>query len=158
MTCDGIRESAHEYLKGWLEPREAQVVRQHLDRCPECSADLETTRTQLALLDTLPEIEPAPETWNRIQANLPRRTTRVFKFSLRMAAAASILVAVGSFILLATMPRSGALPVVAETHKALTWNEPFTAPAFTKIEIPDVGTLKLNKDATLRLLNPRSCV
>src|SRR5947209_3110705 len=153
MTCDGIRESAHEYLKGWLEPREAQVVRQHLDRCPECSADLETTRTQLALLDTLPEIEAAPETWNRIEAHLPRPSFAhrlvgtagategkpAFKFWLRMAAAAIILVAVGSFILLATMPRSGALPVVAETHKALTWNEPFTAPAFTKIEIPDVG-------------------
>jgi hypothetical protein len=50
------------------------------------------------------------------------------------------------------------LPVVAETHKALNWNEAFTAPAFVKIEIPDVGTLKLNQDTTLRLLNSRTCI
>ena len=158
MNCDGIRESANEYLKGWLEPREAQVVRQHLETCPDCSADLRITRTRLALLETLPEIEPAPETWTRIEAQLAPRRKPLFKFWLRVAAAASILVAAASYLMLATMPRSRALPVVAETHKALNWNEPFTAQTYTRIEIPDVGTLKLNQDTTLRLPDSRTCI
>ena len=158
MNCSGIRESAHEYLKGWLEPREAQDIQGHLERCPECSVELKTTQAHLALLGTLPEITPAPETWTRIESKIAPRKTPVFKFWLRTAAAASILVAAASYLMLATMPRSRALPVVAETHKALNWNERFTAPAYTRIEIPEVGTLKLNQDAVVRLPDPRTCV
>jgi ferric-dicitrate binding protein FerR (iron transport regulator) len=163
MNCDGIRTSAHEYLKGWLEPREAQAVRSHLDGCPACSQEHRTTGTSLALLEALPEISALPETWKKIEARLapvPATAARpgVFRFWLRTAAAASLLVAVASFILLAAMPRSGALPVVVETHKALNWSEPFTAPAYAQIEIPDVGILKLKENTTLRLAGPRLCL
>ncbi len=162
MNCDGIRTATHEYLKGWLEPREAQAVRSHLDGCTACSQEYRSAESSLALLETLlenlPEIEATPETWKRIESSIPPRKPAVFKFWLRTAAAASILVAAASFILLASMPRSRALPVVAETHKALNWNEPFTARAYTQIEIPDIGTLKLKENTTVRLPGPRLCV
>ncbi|HXX92255.1 MAG TPA: FecR domain-containing protein, partial [Planctomycetota bacterium] len=163
MNCDGIRARAHEYLKGWLEPGEAHAVQSHLDGCPACSDDLRRTGSSLALLEALPEIDPLPETWKKIHARLegPSRTASrpgVLRFWLRATAAASVLVAAASFILLATMPRAGALPVVAETHKALNWNERFTAPAYTQIEIPDVGILKLKENTALRFPGPRRCV
>jgi hypothetical protein len=163
MNCDGVRTATHEYLRGWLEPREAQAVRSHLDGCLPCSQECRSTGTSLALLEALPEISALPETWKKIEARLaplPATASRpgVFRFWLRAAAAASLLVAAASFILLAVMPRSGALPVVAETHKALNWNEPFTAPAYTQIEIPDVGILKLKENTTLRLPGPRLCL
>src|SRR5438552_16422259 len=106
MNSDGSRTANHEYLKGWLEPREAQAVRSHLDGCPACSQEYQRTRSSLALLEILPDIEATPETWNRIESSLPRRKPAVFKFWLRTAAAASILVAAASYILLATMPPS----------------------------------------------------
>jgi len=158
MNCSGIRDSAHEYLKGWLEPREAQDIQGHLERCPNCSVELKATQAHLALLGSLPEITPAPETWTRIEAKIAPRKAASLKAWIRLAAAASILAAAASYMMLATMPRARALPVVAETHKALNWNEAFTAPAFTRIEIPEVGTLKLNQDTTLRLPDPRTCI
>ena len=63
MNCDGIRTATHEYLKGWLEPREAQAVRSHLDGCPACSQEYQRTRSSLALLEILSDIEATPETW-----------------------------------------------------------------------------------------------
>lgn len=116
-------------------------------------------QSALALLRSLPEVEPSPETWKRIESKLPPRRPAVFKFWLRAAAAASILVAALSFAVVATMPRTGALPVVVETGKAVSsWSERYTAEQFTTLLIPDVGTLKLNKNATLRFENPRLVV
>ncbi len=173
MNCAGIREFRHEYLKGWCPPDQAASIEGHLASCAVCAADLRETQSALSLLGALPEVEASPETWKQIESKLPSfarpvavgagasegkpRKPAVFRFWLRTAAAASVLVAVVSFSVL-FMPRSRALPVVAETNKALAWNEPFTAPAYRTIEVPDVGTLKVNRNATLRFLDPRTCL
>jgi hypothetical protein len=113
----------------------------------------------LSLLKSLPDIEPSPETWKKISTNLPSRRPLLFtRTGLRAAAAASIMVAVLSFAVVMSATRTGALPVVVETGKALkSWNDRYTAEQFTTLLIPDVGTLKLNKNAALRFENPR-CV
>lgn len=126
--------------------------------CPLCAKDLRVTRATLQLLQVLPEIEPSPEAWTRISANLPVRRAAVVRSWVRYAAAASILVAVLSFAAVLTMPRTGGLPVVAETGKPLKWNEPFRAPALSTLHLPGTWTLKVNKDATLRVLDPRTVV
>ena len=120
-------------------------------------AELRDVEAALSCLKSLPEIEPSPETWKKIEAQLPSRRPVAFRFWLRAAAAASIMVAVLSFAVVMNTPRTGALPVVVETGKALSsWSERFTAAQFTTLLIPDVGTLKLNKNATLRFETPRS--
>ncbi len=158
MTCQGIRDSAHEYLTGGCEPSEDAAVKGHLKACPACTAEMERTQATLALLHTLPEIEAAPETWKTIESKILNHRFAASRFWLRTAAAASILVAVASFVILGTMPQTGALPVVAETRKALNWNESFTAAQFTTLILPDVGTLKLNQNATVRFPDARTCL
>lgn len=159
MNCQGIREVSYEYLKGWLSPNDAEAVEAHLAACPACMADTRSADSSLALLKTLPEIEALPETWNKIEARLavPAPKTRVFRFWLRVAAAASILVAVLSFAVL-FMPRTGALPVVLETRKALALHEPFRAEQVSTLSIPDVGNLKVNENSVLRFTSLRSLV
>jgi hypothetical protein len=115
----------------------------------------------LSLLKALPDIEPSPETWKKIATKLPtRRPLPTTRYGLWAAAAASIMVAVLSFaVVMNATTRTGALPVVVETGKALnSWNDRYTAEQFTTLLIPDVGTLKLNKSASLRFENPRSVV
>src|SRR5689334_22139683 len=111
----------------------------------------------LSLLKALPEVEPSPETWKKIETKLRRPVA--LKFWLRAAAAASIMVAVLSFAVVMSATRTEALPEVVGAGKAISsWNQRYTAPQFTTLRIPDVGFLKLNKNATLRFESPRSVV
>ena len=120
-------------------------------------------QSTLSLLKALPEIEPSADLWKKIEARLetpvsaPVGKVHHFKFWLRAAAAASILAAALSFAVVANTTRTGALPVVDETGKAIT-SERYTATQFTTLVIPNVGILKLNKNATLRFESPRSLV
>jgi hypothetical protein len=122
-------------------------------------------QSTLSLLKALPEIEPSADLWKNIESRLetpvtvPAGRIHSFRFWLRAAAAASILAAALSFAVVAKSTRTGALPVVVETGKAISsWSERYTAEQFTTLLIPDVGTLKLNKNATLRFENPRALV
>jgi len=120
-------------------------------------------QSTLSLLKALPEIDPSPDLWKKIECRLetpvsaPVGKVHHFKFWLRAAAAASILAAALSFAVVTNATRTGALPVVVETGKAIT-SERYTATQFTTLLIPDVGTLKLNKNATLRFESPRALV
>jgi hypothetical protein len=162
MDCAGIRDVGYDYLKGGLEPGQAEAVEAHTAGCAGCAALMRDTRTALSLLPlALPDLDPSLETWKKIEAQLPPaarpllRRAGPFKTWLRVAAAASILVAVASFVALLSAPRAGALPVVVETGKALKWNDPFTAERLATITLPDVGTLKVNENTTLRFASPR---
>src|SRR6185436_18064919 len=141
MHRDEIRALLREQTPGGA-PDETEVAN-------ICSA--------LSLLKALPEVEPSPETWKKIETKLRRPVA--LKFWLRAAAAASIMVAVLSFAVVMSATRTGALPEVVGAGKAIaSWNERYTAPQFTLLRIPDVGLLKLNKNATLRFESPRSVV
>lgn len=122
-------------------------------------ADVDGIASALSLLRSLPEMSPSPTNWKRIEAKLPPRRRVALTPWMRAAAAASLMVAALTFAVVATTSRTGALPVVVETGKALnSWNDRYTAGQFTTLRIPDVGLLKLNKNATLRFENPRSVV
>jgi hypothetical protein len=114
----------------------------------------------LSLLKNLPDIEPSPETWKKISANLPSRRRPLFTRTwLRAAAAASIMVAVLSFAVVMSATRTGALPEIVGAGKAISrWNERYTTEQFTTLRIPEVGILKLNKNTSLRFENSRSVI
>src|SRR5579864_8305284 len=128
--------------------------------CSPDEADLKSIETALSLLSSLPEIEPSPDVWKNITSNLPApKPARAFKFWLRAALAASVMVAAVSSAVLVKMPRTGGLPVVVETGKPLSsWNDRYCAVQFSTLLIPDVGLLKLNKNAILRFEIPRRVV
>ncbi len=156
MDCAGFREVAYDHLRGNLGPERAEALEAHAAGCAGCATEMKETRSALALLPlALPDLDPSPETWKKLEARIAPRKAASFKTWIRVAAAASVLVAAASFAALLSMPRRGALPVVAETGKALKWNDPFRAQALTTIAIPDVGILKINQGSSLRLASPR---
>src|SRR5687767_14401037 len=89
-------------------------------------------QSTLSLLKALPDINPSPDLWKTIERRLeppvavPAGKVHSCKFWLRAAAAASILAAALSFAVVANTPRTGALPVIDETGKAIT-SERYTA-------------------------------
>lgn len=127
--------------------------------CSPDEADLDRIESTLSLLHELPEIAPSPNTWNRIDSKLSRPPARVLNFWLRAGMAASIMIAALTFAVVVHTPRTGGLPVVVETGKPLnSWNDRYTALDFSTLLIPDVGLLKLNKNASLRFESPRRVV
>jgi len=156
MDCAGIREVGYDYLKGGLEPEMARALEAHAAGCAGCATELRESRSALSLLPlALPELDPSPETWKKIERRIAPRKTAPFKTWIGVAAAASILVAVASFAMLFSGQRTGALPVVRESGRALKWSDPFVADQFSILDIPDVGTLKVNQGASLRFESPR---
>lgn len=158
MDCPRIREVLYEYLKGWCGPEEVRAVEAHLEACPGCLAEARAARSSLSFLQALPEIEPSPGVWKKIESRLAPRRLAVFQPWVRAAAAAGLLVALASLAVVIGMPRSRALPVVLETRKALALNESFQAEQFSTLAIPDVGVLKVNRRTALRFVDLRTVV
>jgi hypothetical protein len=129
--------------------------------CSPDEADLRSIESALSLLQALPELHPSPDTWKKLESKLPaRRPARVLRFWLGAAAAASIMVAAVTLAVVGhDTPRTGGLPVVVETGKPLnSWNDRYTAEQFCTLLIPDVGLLKLNKNATVRFESSRRVI
>src|SRR5258706_2213054 len=121
--------------------------------------ELKSIESALSLLKTLPHPEPSPDTWKKLESKLPPRKPLLLKCWLRAAAAAALMIAVLSFAVVMNTARTEAFPEVVGTGKALSsWTDRYTAAQFTTLRIPDVGLLKLNKDATLRFDGPRAIV
>src|SRR5579862_7417930 len=128
--------------------------------CSPDEADLKSIESALSLLNALPELDPSPDIWKRIESHLPTPPLApVLKFWLRAAMAASMMVATLTAAVVFHTPRTGGLPVVVETGKPLSsWNDRYCAVQFSTLLIPDVGLLKLNKNAILRFESPRRVV
>jgi hypothetical protein len=62
---------SHETLSELLDGGPAPAAEEHLAGCPMCQAELEALRGLRAELRELPELEPPPELWARIEAQLP---------------------------------------------------------------------------------------
>jgi predicted anti-sigma-YlaC factor YlaD len=70
MTCDAYQKLLSAWLDGELSSFEEQALCEHLDHCPICRATWQTTRHLQERIDGLPEPEPPPELWERIERNL----------------------------------------------------------------------------------------
>ena len=159
MKCEGVRALGIEALKGHDEPGQRAEIEAHTASCPACSAELGETASLLSLLhEALPDIEPAPGTLKKIEARLPKPGL-AFGLWIRVAAAASVLVAIVSFLALAALPRmAGPSPVVVETGKVIPVDQPFRADRFTTLLLPDIGTLRIDENTVIRFDGPRSVV
>lgn len=165
MNCEGVRDLGIEALKGHIAPGQQAEIEAHRAGCDACAAELRDTESLLTLLhENLPAIPPAPGTLEKIEARIwsaetVRRPALAFGVWLKVAAAASVLVAIVSFIALAALPRSGGpAPVVVETGQTLRTDQPFRAERYSTLLLPDVGTLRLNENSVLRFDGPRAVV
>ncbi len=62
---------SHEALSELLDGGPAPGAKEHLTGCSVCQGELESMRRLRTGLRELPELEPPPELWTRIEAQLP---------------------------------------------------------------------------------------
>jgi hypothetical protein len=155
------------YLTPWrtgdLEGRDTAEVDAHLRNCPSCAADAQAETSALSLLQSIDEITPSPRVWNRLSRETRQRKPAL-TLPLKIAAAAGILAAAFSFAFVAaTYMRPSRVATIAsvapgspfEPGHAIRANEPLVTPTFALLTLPDVGTLKLNRDTTIVFTSPR---
>lgn len=156
MKCEGVRALGIEALRNRDSETDA-----HLASCSACAAELRETADVLQLLhEALPPLEPSPGTLRKIEARMPRPSTS-FAIWLRVAAAASVLVAITSFfalIALAALPRSTPSSAILDNGDAIPTDQPFRAARFSTLLLPDIGTLRVDADSVLRFDLPRAVV
>lgn len=167
MNCGTIRNSLPAYRTGDLDERDTIEVGSHLASCPSCMAEARDEQSRLSLLKSIDEITPSPRVWNRLDAEVRgaavRPTRRPLSLALRITAAASILAAAFSFAFLAATLRPARVATIASAAPgsplvpgdAICANERFVTPTFALLSLPDVGTLKLNRDSVIVFESPR---
>lgn len=138
-----IQEKMLLYLDGDLEKAEAQKVRIHVDRCPECARILENSKRLWTQAPFEVKAVPSQRLWNNIQARLedagqPRRFffkpaewVQRFAFPVTMAVLISLAAAAGAVI-----GSSGRQPA-AETAAAL--KSPVAAAEEFKLGLFDIS-------------------
>ena len=58
MNCSDIQEHMSEYLDGTLPAKERRLFDSHVESCGKCSREIREMKATLALLDSVPEIDP----------------------------------------------------------------------------------------------------
>lgn len=100
-VCELTRERLSLYLDGELAPQEAETIRQHLEQCEACRAELDTLRATVELLHRVPAI-PSPRSFalRDIQpAPAPRRAAFVgLRAATALATLLLIVLAVGDWL------------------------------------------------------------
>jgi hypothetical protein len=162
MNCDDIRPNLSARRSGDLDPRNTDEVDAHLRGCASCAAEARDEHSALSLLQSIEELTPSPRVWDRLSKET-RTRRRSFTLPVKIAAAAGILAAAFSFAFVATVLRPARVATVAsvapgspiEPGYALRANERLVTPAFALLTLPDIGTLKLNRDTTIVFESPR---
>ncbi len=169
MDCRDALNRIPAYRTGDLEPAELETVGAHLANCPSCRDDAHDAESRLALLKSIDDIDPDPAAWTRLETAIrrdlvaPRRASAPFRGLLRFAAAASIALAVFSFIFAVQATRHGLAATIAvvgpgdgvEPGRRILPGETFLAPAYLVLALPEVGTLKVQKGTELVFDSPR---
>ncbi len=73
MKCQDIKKLIPEYLEKDLQPKQNQMVAQHLMDCQVCQHELETVKKAWAVLTQLPSLEPSPNYISRFWTELSLR-------------------------------------------------------------------------------------
>lgn len=67
MICQDFRDRHAEYMDGVMDPLDAALWRDHAASCLECARYDRAMRQSVQLLRVLPEIEPSPDFYFRLQ-------------------------------------------------------------------------------------------
>lgn len=126
-----IHELADEYVLGLLDAEQHADVEARLETDAALRAAVAASRDRFAALDqTAPPVEPSPDLWGRIEAEIsaggalaqprpgrrppPRRGDARWRPTAVAALAASVLLAVGLFWSLATRPEPDVVAVLLD--------------------------------------------
>jgi anti-sigma factor RsiW len=126
-------DHVQDWLDGTLEPDAAARFEAHLAVCPECEAEAAAFRVVFAELRSLPLLDPRPELFERIMAQvLPQRSprwVRVLGWTYAGAFAASVLAIASAFVL--PGPSAWLHGVIASATHSLTGTGTFVLRSFS---------------------------
>lgn len=70
MRCDDVQKRLVEFMEGELSVAETAEMREHIDACDGCSAELAAYERTMLLLEDDGYVEPDPFYWTRFEAGL----------------------------------------------------------------------------------------
>jgi hypothetical protein len=121
MNCLEFTDRFDDFLDGRLDAAEAEDLRAHVARCPQCAEELASVRKLRDLAAALPgSLEPSRDLWPGIEARISEGKVVRGRFSRRtLLAAAAAVVVVSSVVTAYFIGRSQAVVVTAEPPAAV---------------------------------------
>lgn len=74
MTCLYARSHLDDFLDDDIAAADALRVKEHLEACPDCRAELEEGRLLRTLLSQQPPVDPGPRYWSEVTPLIMART------------------------------------------------------------------------------------
>ncbi len=117
MQCDSAFEMLDAYLDGELAPENSAVIREHLNKCTGCSAQIaDTARLQHALRAARRHFVPSSEFRRRIQKQVARSQRRTWILPWVPMAAAMAAMAIFVILWAGHRQTSDAIAEIADLH------------------------------------------
>ena len=70
MKCANIKKLLPDYSVGALSKKKRELVKRHINTCPECMRELEFLDKTASLLDSIPQEEPPDFLWERVKSEI----------------------------------------------------------------------------------------
>src|ERR1700730_18166649 len=97
MVCESWKERLDSYLDGELPHEEMRTFDAHVRNCPTCSADaLSRVQFKRAIHLSVRRFSPSAEFRKRMQQSIASKPRRVFRLGWMLAAAAAVVLVVGT--------------------------------------------------------------
>src|SRR5216683_8252776 len=98
MVCESWKTKLDTYLDGELPSEEMRAFDIHVHNCPYCSADaLTRVQTKRAIQVAGKRFTPSAEFRRRMQQSIAPKRQRSFRLGWMLAAAAVVILVVGTF-------------------------------------------------------------
>ena len=84
MKCEDIQKGLKAFLDDDIDVKKKQEMRAHLEKCPNCSKELEQLRKLSETLHTWKEIEPPAHSYEKLQSRVESKESfweKVFSYS-----------------------------------------------------------------------------
>jgi anti-sigma factor RsiW len=115
MVCESLKERLDTYLDGEVPQEEMRTFDAHVRNCPSCSADaLSRVQLKRTIQVAGKRFTPGTEFRKRMQQNMAPKPRRSFRLEWTLAAAAAVVLVVGSLTLTYLGNRSGRDQVFSE--------------------------------------------
>jgi anti-sigma factor RsiW len=112
MDCSTSKGLMLEFVEGTLTPNLAEAVKQHIERCPSCLAELERQSSRTRALQKLGRM-PAPDQWEEINRSI--RNAGWTYFLKRYGIPAAAFGCAAAFVVLVVTFTTSRKPVLPET-------------------------------------------
>jgi len=70
MKCAEIKKLLPDYSVGALSKKKRELIKQHIDICPECMRELRYLDKTASLLDSIPQEEPPDFLWEEVRRGI----------------------------------------------------------------------------------------